>query len=237
VPPGPSVPHPFSLVSPCVSSSSSCFALLLPTYRKNPASRNPGALLFCGSYAACTSADGNATCAAGENRTCLYNASSQQEACGRCLAGFVDLGRLTGTTSRCRAIEEIPLEEFLDAAAPSYRESNETLADERLEAMRARLQSVSELRAAVPPLPYEVDVNKYSADLADDYRGLAGQRSQENASQIAGFPRFRPASGGGGGRNLQQQDVPAAVNWVAEGAVTSVKNQVRVPGASVVMAR
>jgi hypothetical protein len=201
----------------------------------------PPMLAMCGTYAPCTNVDANDTCVSGENRGCVQDLElgSNTDTCGNCLAGYVDISKWNGTTDArgCVPIEDITWDMYERAHNPTYGstveyELNETvtsLDEARLQRLHAVLQLVSEARAQIPPLPYALDANKFSADLPPDYAGLAGHNTLRNASSQVGFGRFSNSSRRRRRRmqGSSSDSLPAAVDWVQAGAVTYVKNQVR----------
>ena len=81
------------------------------------------------------------------------------------------------------------------------------------------MQFISDFHAQIPPPNFSVGLNKYSADLPEDHKGLTGNRPNSSAATNVGFERFSM------GRMLQS--LPASIDWEALGAMTYVKDQVR----------
>lgn len=171
---------------------------------------------------ACTQ-DGDTLCA-DENKVCISTTTTTaepatiKETCEECLDGFIEFRNV------CINIENaLALEDFVEEFTPVFINGSATPA-ERLTRLIALAKIISALNARVPPPPFTLGLNKYSADSEEERATLAGYiASLESAGD---FPRFDPTTEGGF-RKLQQEDLPATVNWKEMDATTIVKDQGR----------
>lgn len=92
----------------------------------------------------------------------------------------------------------------------------------RLKLLYIVLRIISAENSKVPPLPYKLGINKFSADTGFERRKLSMTFYNESAVEEFGsqFGRFDAT-------NRRLQNLPTEINWVEKGAVTPVLDQGR----------
>jgi C1A family cysteine protease len=95
--------------------------------------------------------------------------------------------------------------------------------EERLKLLYIVLRIISAENSQIPPLPYKLGINKFSADTAAERKTLSGFVFNQAASDEFGeqFGRFPTPT------NRELQNLPPEKDWVKDGAVTDVKDQGR----------
>jgi hypothetical protein len=157
-----------------------------------------------------------------ENNTICLNYNDTEESCSSCIAGFIDFVRYNSTKG-CQNITELTWDEFVELVEPVYKDMNDTLEMLRLEQLHLNLQFISEHRAQIPPAPYKLDVNEFSAHLPIDHKTHAGTVAIENAASELGFGRFVPEDT----TTRRATTLPPSIDWEELGGTTDVKNQVQ----------
>jgi hypothetical protein len=158
------------------------------------------------------STDMDAFCERESNRFCFMTAESEGEikdVCGNCLPGFVEW------RVRCVSEDQVDILLFLEEYAPEFLEPKSNA--ERTELLLKALQFIASYQEQNPPPAFELGVNAFSADTALELRSRLGfdpvaAAADENVN-IKSVPTFQSAN------------LPVKVDWVEQGAVTSVKDQ------------
>ena len=159
------------------------------------------------------SEQGNATCVEAGNRICLK--TDDVEECGNCRNEYLEY------QEECLFIDDINFTlviELIDEYAPQFT-SNATL-EVRLLRLEIVARVVSWFESQIPPIPFDLVLNKFSLDTEEEERQRTGYRYVPGLDD-----EFRRFDGTTSRRNLQ--DLPAKVDWVEAGAMTPVKDQGR----------
>jgi Papain family cysteine protease len=151
-------------------------------------------------------------CAQEANRYCFLDSASKP-VCGNCLEGYVEW------RARCIRDEAVDLALFLDEYRPKYISTLST--EERTQLLIAAIQFIASYQNQNPPPAFQLGLNIFSADFLDDSRALRGFNASATAATSETAPVFKSAA-------IEPQGLlPTSVDWVEQGAVTSVKDQVR----------
>lgn len=164
------------------------------------------------------SADGNTTCTGDGNRVCLLNTTSSEESCGNCAFGYIEF------QGECIFIEDINVTivtQIIETYAPQLSARNVTDAV-RVARLKLLAQVVSYFNSLVPPVRFQLGLNKYSLDVEEERAQLLGTFAKEGSSDA--LPRY---DFGGRRRSLQDDPLPLKVDWNEAGAMTDVKDQGR----------
>lgn len=150
-------------------------------------------------------------CVSEAHRFCYID--DQTEKCGACLPGSFEW------RSRCVSSLAFQLLTFLEEFDPKYLTtlSNE----ERYELLKATIAFIVKHNAKNPPPPYTLSLTPFSADNEEDISQRQGYISDgELNNRQQDFRTEAPIVQSAGAS-------PAIVNWINQGAVTSVKDQGR----------
>lgn len=137
------------------------------------------------------------------DRVCLNTDGAED--CGNCLNGCVEY------KDECLLIDDIDetrVVEMIEEFNPQFT-SNATT-EERLELLEIVVREISFLLSRIPPVPFDLDINKFSFDTEEEMQQRQGYHYQEGAEDD--FPQFDFSR-----RKLQ--DLPEAVDLPAEGAM------------------
>jgi C1A family cysteine protease len=158
----------------------------------------------------------------------LCISSSQAE----CDDGFIEWqGNADGEEEEspitCFNVDDVTLDLFLDAYDPTYViDSDDSLSDDdRLELLKLAIQFLLDVRAAqnngTIPADFELGLTRFAADGEREYKQRSGY-VYENVTGTENDLRMVETA------DLMTLDtLPENIDWVAEGAVTSVKDQGR----------
>ena len=165
------------------------------------------------------SADGNTTCTDAGNRVCLRNTTSAAEECGNCAYGFIEF------QDECVFIEDIDfafVAQIIDTYAPQWSATSNVTDEERIRRLTLLAQVVSFFNSRVPPVQFQLGLNRYSLDVEEERAQLLGTFVEERLTET--LPRYDV---GRYRRSLQEDPLPLDVDWDAKGAMTPVKDQGR----------
>jgi C1A family cysteine protease len=169
----------------------------------------------------CDSTSETATVCAAENRDCVLTTSTGEEACGDCLDGFIEWQGRTRDVPICFNISAIQFQDFLDAYEPTYK--TDLPNGERLQILLQSIETILQSRAAnngTKPA-FELGLTPFSADSAEEFKQRSGYLFQDVQGTEDELPMVQSPS------EDSLASLPASIDWVAEGAVTSVKDQGR----------
>lgn len=165
-------------------------------------------------------------CATDESRFCYLSNDTETPTCGNCLPGFVEW-----RTRSCINEDQVDIALFLDEYEPVYATtvSNAVRATLLLKTIRflAAYQNQN------PPLPFKLGLNKFSADSEEDKKSLLGftpvvVQSSSSSSGGEDVETAPPLPVTFESTTVEaNRDLPSQVDWVSQGAVTSVKDQER----------
>lgn len=157
--------------------------------------------------------DMQAFCERESNRYCFMAEGASKATCGNCLPGFVEW------RARCVSEEKVDILLFLEEYAPKYLESLSNV--DRAELLLKAISFIAQYQAQNPPGSFELGLNAFSADTQEEFQALLGfiptsaTDTSSSDIQFKSVPMFNSAS------------LPAKVDWVEQGMVTSVKDQGR----------
>jgi cathepsin L len=156
------------------------------------------------------------------NQLCQVEKSSngeQLENCYVCREGYIEFGR-TNESSGCIDVSNLDLESFMEHFRAQF-DAEESLVtrEERLQLLQAVASYVSQHNAQQPPPAFTLGLNKYSADSEDEALQIRGYKQTDDPVVLQDLPFYQSSDEDG--------TLSDAVDWVAQGAVTSVKDQGR----------
>mmetsp|Transcript_19424 Transcript_19424/g.29965 ORF Transcript_19424/g.29965 Transcript_19424/m.29965 type:complete len:463 (-) Transcript_19424:372-1760(-) len=160
-----------------------------------------------GEEVACDGA-GNELCAS-TNQICISDGTTNR--CEGCLEGYIQLGN-----SSCFNLEDLDIKSYLENYKPKYRKDSTIANQERLELLIKAAKFISEHNAKVPPPTFQLGLTEYSADSEEEWTQKTGYVMNSEPANLEQM-KFEVA----------EEDLPEKVDWVEDGAVTSVKNQGR----------
>jgi hypothetical protein len=149
-----------------------------------------------------------AFCEREANRYCFVSEETGKAACGNCLPEFVDW------RARCISEDKVDIILFLEEYDPQYLQQLSNV--ERAELLLKALKFIAEYQSQNPPPPFELGINAFSADTEEELRSHLGF-DPVAASEAPSDVTFKSAP------MFQSASLPAKVDWVEAGAVTSVK--------------
>eukprot|EP00535_Pseudo-nitzschia_heimii_P001296 CAMPEP_0197179908 /NCGR_PEP_ID=MMETSP1423-20130617/4706_1 /TAXON_ID=476441 /ORGANISM="Pseudo-nitzschia heimii, Strain UNC1101" /LENGTH=379 /DNA_ID=CAMNT_0042629897 /DNA_START=153 /DNA_END=1289 /DNA_ORIENTATION=+ len=138
-----------------------------------------------------------------------------RESCGQCQLDYIDVG---GGSSVCVKITEITWERFELDYNPFY--TNIEHPARRLYILKESAQLISEGNALNQNATYRLGLTPFSADTEAEYQQRSGYVYVNVSGTIDELKSFNPPI-------VAAADIPLHVDWVAAGAVRSVKNQGR----------
>jgi hypothetical protein len=156
-----------------------------------------------------------------QNRDCISE-NENFGVCGNCIEGFVEFGsksKLFHETpiQKCVAIEILQWQEFVEEYQPFYREQLST--EERLQLLKEAAMFISQHNTNKRS-NYTLGLTPFSADSILDYVHRSGYFYVSPESAGVNIETFQPPT-------IARADLAESVDWVAQGGVTSVKNQGR----------
>jgi len=152
--------------------------------------------------AACTCS--SVTLAEGSRTPC-----NEDDGEGQCADGYVtDIGE-----TKCVEISSLTLDAFNAECSTPWDRDDSNEADARLANFKNNAQAISEHNAECPT-PSIWSLNCLSAHSDDEYSQINGARLAPPSATY----KMRPS-------DVDDENPPASIDWVAKGAVTSVKNQ------------
>mmetsp|Transcript_11832 Transcript_11832/g.16775 ORF Transcript_11832/g.16775 Transcript_11832/m.16775 type:complete len:453 (-) Transcript_11832:80-1438(-) len=143
------------------------------------------------------------------NQVCTFNGTENN--CGECRNGFIQI-----RNSPCVSIEDLDIKSFFDNYEPKYSKRSSVTDEERLELLIKVAKYISEYNAQVPPPKFRLGLTAFTADTAEDMEDRAGLVINDDP---AGLETFQFGA--------KEEDLPSKIDWVADRAVTSVKDQGR----------
>ena len=149
-------------------------------------------------------------CEEESNRYCFLDSESKP-VCGNCLDGFIEW------RARCLQDEAVDLELFLSEYEPNYLNTLST--ESRTELLTAAIQFIAAYQNQNPPLPFELGLNTFSADSPEEALALRGFNATASSSK-------EPVPLSKLSLMDSTQNLSSTVDWVEQGAVTAVKDQV-----------
>ncbi|GAX25413.1 hypothetical protein FisN_5Lh516 [Fistulifera solaris] len=156
------------------------------------------------------------------NQLCQIEVTSggeQLEICYACREGYIDFGRATDSAG-CIDLSKLDLDSFIERFKVQFgAEQSSVTSEERLQLLLAVASYVSQHNAQQPPPTFTLGLNKYSADSEDEALQIRGYKQSEDSAVLKDLPFYQFSDEDG--------TLPDAVDWVAQGAVTSVKDQGR----------
>jgi KDEL-tailed cysteine endopeptidase len=155
---------------------------------------------------------GNTTCTE-TNNVCLNDNGNQT--CGNCANGYISLP----DDDTCILIEDLPWETYFEKFQPVF--TSDIDLTERLVKLYIVLKYISNKMSTIPPPTFDLGINAFCADTAEERLQLLGFRSAAEG-QANEFPAWEPPS-----RLRGLADLPEKKDWVEEGALTPIKNQGR----------
>jgi len=144
------------------------------------------------------------------NRYCFLDSESKP-VCGNCLDGFINW------RARCLQDKAVDLELFLTEYEPNYLNTLST--ESRTELLTTAIQFIAAYQNQNPPLPFELGLNTFSADSPEEALALRGFNATASSSK-------EPVAFSKSSLTDPSQNLSSAVDWVEQGAVTTVKDQV-----------
>lgn len=151
-------------------------------------------------------------CEVDANRYCFLDSESKP-VCGNCLEGFIEW------RARCIQDEAVDLDLFLDEYHPIYLTALTT--EERTQLLSESIRFIAGYQNQNPPMPFELGLNALSADSLEDALALRGFNATAPSDDSVTMLKSAVMELNG--------TLPSSVDWVEQGLVTTVKDQVGLP--------
>jgi hypothetical protein len=151
-------------------------------------------------------------CEVDANRYCFLD-SERKPVCGNCLEGFIEW------RARCIQDEAVDLDLFLDEYHPIYLTTLTT--EERTQLLSESIRFIAGYQNQNPPMPFEMGLNALCADSLEDALALRGFNATTPSDDSVPILKSAVLELNGA--------LPSSVDWVEQGLVTTVKDQVGFP--------
>jgi len=156
-----------------------------------------------------------------EHRVCDISGDGREE-CEQCELGYVDFNdgkeSILQRSPSCVEIADITWRRFVTLYNPFYSDIEDST--RRLALLKESAQLISEINTINRNATYTLGLTSFSADTEVEYQQRSGYFYVNISGTTDELPAFDPPT-------VADADIPMNIDWVAVGAITSVKNQAR----------